>query len=260
VFTRYVALGDSNSEGLQDPYPDGRGYRGWPDRLAERIAAERPGLLYANLAVRGKLTRHVRHEQLDAALALEPELVTLAAGLNDVLRRNCSIEAVAGSLEEIYAALRGAGATVATYTYPDPVPVNPLARPARPRLRALNAAIRESAARHGVVVAELEGHPVASDPRLWHADRLHANAEGHRRIAAAMAEALGLAGPGEAWHAPLPPAGRTAPHSSAAGHAAWACRHLAPWVVRRLRGRSSGDGLTCKRPALEPFESFTDAR
>ena len=50
AFLRYVAIGDSTTEGLEDPYPDGSGYRGWADRLAERMAQASPGLLYANLA------------------------------------------------------------------------------------------------------------------------------------------------------------------------------------------------------------------
>src|SRR4051812_28591282 len=71
-YTRYVAFGDSASEGLEDPSPDGRGYRGWADRLAERLAALEPDFAYANLAVRGRKVGRIRDEQLPAALALEP--------------------------------------------------------------------------------------------------------------------------------------------------------------------------------------------
>ena len=250
-WSRYVALGDSTTEGLEDPYPDGGGYRGWADRLAERLAALEPGLLYANLAVRGKLARQVREEQLDAALALEPDLATIAAGLNDMLRRNCEVDLVAGHLDAMIGALAGTGATVVTMTYPDPVPVNPLARTARSRLFALNAAIREMARRHGALVVDFERHAFSSDPRLWHPDRLHANPGGHERIAGAVAEVLGLPDADAGWTAPLPPAPRIPRYRELAGNVDWAARHFAPWVWRRLRGRSSGDDRLPKRPRLE---------
>jgi lysophospholipase L1-like esterase len=252
VWTRYVALGDSTSEGLEDPYPDGRGYRGWTDRLAERLATLDPELRYANLAVRGKLARQVREEQLDAALALRPDLTTCVAGLNDVLRRSCDVDAVAAHMDAMVGALRGAGADVVTFTYPDPVPINPIARPARDRVVAYNMALRDLAARHGAVLVDLERHPVTSDRRLWHPDRLHANSEGHARIAAAIAHALALPEADDAWAAPLPEAAPLRRHRALAADLQWGRRHFAPWVVRRLRGVSSGDGRVAKRPQLLP--------
>jgi lysophospholipase L1-like esterase len=208
--------------------------------------------LYANLAVRGKLARQVRAEQLDAALALAPDLATVLAGLNDVLRRSCDVDAVAGEMDTMIGALRGAGADVVTFTFPDPVPVNPIARPARERLFAYNSTLRVLAARHGAVLVDLERHPVTSDRRLWHPDRLHANSEGHARIAAAVASALGLPGADLAWSEPLPPAARASLMAARAADARWAREHFAPWVLRRLRGVSSGDGRVAKRPELLP--------
>jgi lysophospholipase L1-like esterase len=254
AFARYVAIGDSTTEGLVDPYPDGRGYRGWADRLAQRLAIESPGLRYANLAVRGKLARQVREEQLAPALALEPDLATVVAGLNDTLRRRCDVDVVAGHLEAMIGALSDRGATVLTMTFPDPVPINPLARPARARLFAFNAALREIAGRHGARVVDFERRGQGHDRRLWHPDRLHANSEGHARIAAAFADALGLPAATPAWDEPLPPVPRARLHREAAGTVVWAGRHLAPWLLRRARGVSSGDGRPAKRPQLEAFE------
>jgi len=85
-FKRYVAIGDSSTEGLQDPDGAG-GYRGWANRLAERVAEAQGGLLYANLGVRGKRSREIRQEQLGPALALDPDLATIFAGSNDILER-----------------------------------------------------------------------------------------------------------------------------------------------------------------------------
>jgi lysophospholipase L1-like esterase len=118
TFRRYVAIGDSTTEGLDDPYPDGTGYRGWADRLAGRLAELEPDLAYANLAIRGRLAAQVHAEQLEPALAWRPDLVTVVAGLNDALRRGFDLDATAGHLETMLARLRETGATVLTFTFP----------------------------------------------------------------------------------------------------------------------------------------------
>ncbi|MGW2050682.1 SGNH/GDSL hydrolase family protein [Streptomyces sp. NPDC001858] len=252
-YTRYVALGDSQTEGLGDG-DDSTGLRGWADRLATRLADHNPGLRYANLAVRGRLAGQVHAEQLGPALALRPDLATVVAGVNDLLRPRFDADDVAGHLEATFAALTGQGARVATVTFPDPTRLIPLARPLAPRVLALNARIREAARRHDVVVADAGRHPVVTDPRLWSPDRLHASPLGHERIAAAVAHALGLPGSDDSWTHPLP----APPHPVRSGLRAgpgelrWIAGFLGPWVGRRLRGRSSGDGRPAKRPALLP--------
>ncbi|MGW4891977.1 SGNH/GDSL hydrolase family protein, partial [Kitasatospora sp. NPDC004240] len=209
-YLRYVALGDSQTEGVGDG-DDATGLRGWADRLAERIAVTSPGLGYANLAVRGRLAGQVRAGQLAPALALRPDLATVVAGFNDLLRPGFDADEVAGHLEAMFAALTAQGARVATVTFPDAARITPLARPIGPRVVALNDRLRAAADRHGVLVAETARHPVVTDPRLWSADRLHAGPLGHDRIAAAVAEALGLPGSDDSWSRPLPPPERPAP-------------------------------------------------
>lgn len=251
-YLRYVALGDSQTEGVGDG-DDVSGLRGWADRLAEQLARHSPDARYANLAVRGRLAGQVRAEQLAPALALRPDLVTVVAGVNDLLRPRFDADEVAGHLEAMFAALTGQGARVATLTFPDITLITPLARPAGHRVVALNDRIREAARRHGVVVAETAHHQVVTDPRLWSTDRLHAGPLGHARIAAAVAHALELPGSDDSWTQPLP----TPPASSTGFRAVgtelrWAGSFLGPWLVRRLRGGSSGDGREAKRPALLP--------
>jgi lysophospholipase L1-like esterase len=249
-YRRFVALGDSTTEGLMDPLPDGSGFRGWADRLAEMLAMLDPELRYANLAVRGKLARQVHAEQVDAAIALQPDLVSVLSGLNDMLRKNVDVDAVAREIDAMVEKLRETGADVLMFTLPDPVPINPLAKAAAVRLVRLNAAIREIAARRDAFLAELDAYPVASDRRLWNEDRLHANPEGHQRIALAAAHALGLPDTDASWTDVFTdPLGRR----SRASHAVWFGRYFTPWLIRRLRGRSSGDGRVAKRPELEPF-------
>ena len=252
AYARYVALGDSTTEGLEDPYADGSGWCGFADRLAGRLAELNPDLGYANLAIRGRLACQIHAEQLEPALALQPDLASVVGGLNDILRPRVDLDAVAGHVDAMIGALRAAGIDVLTLTYPDPAAIIPLARGARGRTLAHNANVREICSRHGARLADLERRGV-TDPRLWAPDRLHANPEGHARIAAAMAEALELPGADGAWADPLPPAGPgPRAHLLVMREAAWFGRHMAPWVVRRLRGRSSGDGRTAKRPTLGP--------
>jgi lysophospholipase L1-like esterase len=80
-WTSFLAIGDSFTEGLNDPGPAGN-YRGWADRLAELMAVQQPALRYANLAIRGKYLHQIIEDQLPVALAERPDLVTFSAGGN----------------------------------------------------------------------------------------------------------------------------------------------------------------------------------
>ena len=252
-FSRYVAIGDSSTEGIDDPDGAG-GYRGWADRLAETIATTQGPLLYANLAIRGRRTRPIREEQLAPALAMRPDLVTFFSGTNDVVARDFDLGRTAGDVERVHRAVIASGATLVTFTLPDLAAVMPLGRFIAARVEALNGALREIAARTGARLVDFAAHPVASDPRLWSADRLHANAAGHARIAAALAHALELPGADGAWREPLPePAPRPALERLRA-EVSWIGSYLVPWASRHLVGRSSGDGVAPKRPVLRPVE------
>ncbi|HUR52280.1 MAG TPA: SGNH/GDSL hydrolase family protein [Mycobacteriales bacterium] len=247
---RLVAIGDSTVEGLEDPRPDGS-YRGWADRLAEHLAQRHPDLTYANLAVRGKLAREVRAQQLPVAVGLAPDVAVVAAGVNDLLRPRLDGAALRDDLHAMHAALRDTGAQVVSFTMPDMARVAPLAVALRGRIQLLNAIVRDAGERFGSTVVELDRHPVASHPALWHDDRLHGNAEGHRRIGLALAEALGCEV--EDWRAELPDHPVRALPRLLRDEAAWAATHLLPWAWRHLRGRSSGDEHECKRPTLQPL-------
>lgn len=238
---RYAALGDSSTEGLCDP--DGNdGWIGWSQRLAQRYASVHGTIEWANLAVRGLTCRQILTTQLAPAVALRPTVATVFGGMNDLLRFVRPVDDVLADLTTMWRTLQATGATVATLTLPDLGAVVPIARPLRNRVRQLNDGIRASAD-DGVVVADLAASPIATDPRLWAEDRLHANAEGHRRIAEGLAHALHL--PAADWAAPLddPPVawGREQDRE-------WRRTHLYPWMGRRLRRTSSGDGLTARHP------------
>ncbi len=246
---RLVALGDSTVEGLEDPGPDGR-YVGWADRFAQRLAVAHPGLLYANLGVRGQTSQEVRRTQLDRALALEPDLAILVAGVNDLLRPRLDRAGLYTNLMSMFGALRGTGADVLSFTMPDMARVAPLAFAIRPRIEFLNQVVREAGAAYGVVVVDLAAVPAASHPALWHDDRLHANSEGHRRIAAALAEAAGL--DVDDWRGEPEETVQHGMVRIALREAAWLGSHLTPWVWGRVRGHEFDGGGVCKRPDLLP--------
>lgn len=251
-FERYVAIGDSTTEGLDDPDGHG-GYRGWADRLAERIAALQGSLLYANLAVRGRTTKQIRDEQLATAIAMRPDLATVVSGTNDVLRPRFDEDRIGAMVEEMQRALIDGGATVITFTLPDLREVMPFARLMGVRTEALNDVLRGACARSGALLLDLAKHPVAGDARLWSGDRLHANSQGHARIADALAYTLGLPGTDTSWFDPLPPAPPRSFAEKAAAEIAWGRKFLMPWMWRHLRGKSSGDGREPKRPVLAPL-------
>jgi lysophospholipase L1-like esterase len=247
VFRRYVALGDSGTEGVGDePHPDGS-ERGWADRLAEILAEANPALLYANLAVRGRRLAEVHEQQLLPALELEPDLATVVAGINDILRSRFDLDGSLGHLDEMLRALRDTGATVVTATYPDPSGLVPAARLVRRRLFDFNDGIRRVAADRGALLVEAEDFPVLGDPKMWCVDRLHLSPEGHGGLAAATARTLGLA------RVEGIPAGSAERHRRRLREdLRWARAFLLPWLHRRLTGRSSGDGRYAKRAELEP--------
>lgn len=256
-FDRYVAIGDSTTEGLDDPDGTG-GFRGWANRFAEKVSAVQGHLLYANLAVRGLKTREILDTQLQRALDMKPNVSTVVSGTNDVLRPSFDVNAYQRDVAFMQQALIDQGAIVLTFTMPDMSRVNPTARMARARLETMNAALREVSVSTGAIVVDLAHQPLAGDPRLWSADRLHANALGHARIAAALANAVHLPGTDDSWATPLEKRAPAPAIERWAEHAKWSREYLAPWLLRRMQRRSSADGKVCKRPVLLPVELFPD--
>ncbi len=247
AWNRYVALGDSFTEGLDDPHPDGKGHRGWADLVAAHL-----GVDYANLAIRGRLYDGIAAEQVEPALAMKPDLISFAAGGNDVLRRHCDPPTLMARFEKTIELLRGTGADVVMFRFANVLNRLPGNRMIGPRVRYLNQAAGEIAERQGARLVDLWSDPEFDNPALWSIDRLHLSAAGHIRTAAHVLAALDVSAPPEWWDVPDWPAPRSWPAARAAD-AAWAARHLAPWIKRRLTGRSSGDGIEPKRPTPGPI-------
>lgn len=248
-YTSFVAVGDSFTEGMSDLLPDGS-YRGWADVLAARLAAREPGFRYANLAVRGKLIGQIAEDQAPAAAAMGADVVTLVGGLNDALRPKVDMGRVRGHLEAAVEVLAPSCGRLVLMRSPGRH--GPVMERFRPRMEELFGILEGLAARHGALLVDLYGAPVLGDPRLWDADRLHLTAEGHRRVAEAVWQALGLPAEDD-WTAALPPASAPGWGVRRTEDLRFAKRHLLPWIGRRLTGRSSGDGRPPKRPELLPY-------
>ncbi|GAA1779324.1 SGNH/GDSL hydrolase family protein [Streptomonospora arabica] len=246
----YVAIGDSLTEGLDDLASDGR-YRGFADRLAEHLSALAPGFRYANLAVRGRRMRHIFGEQLEQTLSFGPDLVTVHAGGNDVLRPNTDLDALAAEFETGVRRLRDAGIRVVILSGHDTGWI-PVLRVYRGRIAVFSMHLRAVAERTASDIVDLWSMGALNDPRAWSVDRLHFNAEGHRIVAARIAELLDAPmGPRETWMRPWEtPPERLPRILRRRENWRWARQHLVPWLSRRALGRSSGDGRDPKRPQL----------
>jgi lysophospholipase L1-like esterase len=249
-YSRYVAIGDSQTEGLWDG-DDSVGLVGFADRLAAIVDSHYPGLTYANLAVRGRRIRDVIDVQLAPALAMRPDLVTLCIGMNDVTRPGPHFDTALAELHELHAALSQSKATVVTTTFPDLAQILPIGRVLAARVRRINGAIRTAADRHGFRLVDLYGAPSMTEPDTWSTDRVHGSTKGHILFAAAAAEALGLPGSNNDWAHTGGGIRRTPLHSLAYSQLLWTHNMLMPWLWRYARGRSAGDGRRPKRPRLE---------
>jgi lysophospholipase L1-like esterase len=258
VFHRYVALGDSFTEGVGDPDPARpNGVRGWADRVAEVLARRADDFGYANLAIRGRKLPQVLAEQVAPAVALQPDLVTMYAGGNDILRPKVDIDGLVAGYAKAVRRLRETGAHVVLFTGFD-LGFAPVFRHLRGRVAVYNELVREIAEDQGAALVDFWRLREFRDPRYWDPDRMHLSAAGHERMAHAVLRTLGVepeGAPVDLEDVPLPDRRR-----QRAEDLAWARSHLAPWVQRRLRGTSSGDGVSPKHPTWTSLRAPTIGR
>ena len=257
-WSRFVAIGDSFSEGLWDVHPDDDTQcRGWADLLAQtlshrRIDAGHDPLLYANLAIRGKLMRSIIGDQLPAALDMKPDLVSIIGGGNDILRPTVDIDQIARNLEDAVAAIRATGADVLLCTGFDTAE-SPIVSMTRGRVGIYNSLIWSIAHRHDAFVMDVWGMRSLRDWRMWSTDRIHLTPEGHRRVSQAALRGLDQLPDDEAWDDPLTPLAPVPRIEWVRENAHWLREHVYPWATRRLRKQSSGDARAAKYPELTPF-------
>jgi hypothetical protein len=203
--------------------------------------------------VRGRLFDNIVAEQVPLAAAMRPDLISFAGGGNDALRRSFDLDVLVERFDRTIERLRATGADVVLFRFADLTGRMPGGRMLRPRVDTFNAAIQSVGAKHGAHVVSLWDDPEFANPRLWSVDRLHLSPAGHCRVAGHVLVELGVECDPE-WLAAPPPPEELSWVSRKAADAMWATQHLAPWVKRRLTGRSSGDMVTAKRPELAPFQ------
>ncbi|WP_354496420.1 SGNH/GDSL hydrolase family protein [Mycetocola sp. 2940] len=246
-----MAVGDSFTEGIGDPEPSlPGGHRGWADRVAEVLAQGVEDFAYANLAVRGKLIAQIVAEQVEPALDLHPDLISISAGGNDMIRPGSDPDLTAARMEEGVRRLRRDNATVVMFTAVD-VGFSPVFRGIRGKVAIYNENLRAVAAKYDCIVADLWSLTDVQDTRMWSPDRLHLNALGYHTVARMVLDALAV----ENDLQPLKP--EPMPLSTwrqaRTSDLAWAREYLVPWVIRRIRHQSSGDFVTAKRPIAERY-------
>lgn len=249
-WSRYVAIGDSFTEGIGDPEPQSPGgHRGWADRVAEVLNERTDDFAYANLAIRGRLLQQIADEQVDAALELRPDLITISGGGNDIIRPGTDPDRVAELFDDTIRRLRSNGATVVMFNGPD-IGMTPVLRRVRGKVAIYNENLRYVAAKHDAIVADMWALRQLQNPQMWAPDRLHFSPLGHHTIAIAVLDALGIDHQLTPQH-PEPLPARTW-RAARVDDMGWAREYLVPWVVRRIRHQSSGDTVRPKRPTLPP--------
>jgi lysophospholipase L1-like esterase len=248
-WTRYVALGDSFTEGIGDPEPNNPGgHRGWADRVAEELSRGHRVFAYANLAIRGRLLQQILDEQLGPCMDLKPDLVSISAGGNDLIRPGGDPDALAEKLDAAVQTLSSDGATVVLFNGPDTAS-SVLGR-IRGKVAIYNENLRTVAARHDAVIADMWSLRQLSNSQMWDEDRLHFSPLGHHTIAAMVLDSLNVPHNLEPlFPKPLP---QRSWREARSGDLVWAREYFVPWVIRRIRHRSSGDGILPKRPTPGP--------
>lgn len=238
---RFVAIGDSFTEGVGDHYPDGT-ERGWADLVALGWAdATGEAIQYANLAIRGRLIWQIVEEQLEPALALRPTHLSFVGGGNDLLRYGRKVEDVAEAFTKVLQRCDEEGVQLITHTGANPSARLPLSDWIQKRGTQLSeAVVQRMAGRPDVHLAKHWCDEVLAGQDFWTEDRLHMNQWGHHRVAARVLTCLGMEAPDSWWSpsVPVPPPNLTGP--------AFYWAHVLPWVRRRLTGRSSGDSRVPK--------------
>lgn len=250
VYRRYVALGDSLTEGLgDDRFGRDRIYAGWADRFAvllnEDALAAGEDFLYANLAVRSRNSSEILSHQVEEALLLEPDLVTIMAGANDLWRPRKSWDLVRAQFTDAVEKLKVAGVTVVLTNCINPVHHWSF-RGGALRAKELTKLIEDVAQEHNVLVLDVYRSPTLRRLRVWSDDCVHFGPRGHAHVANKAAKLFGL--PYRIETPVLEP--RLKDGMTLLEHAKWIATHVTPFVSRRLRGIAAGDGITPKRPVM----------
>ena len=255
-YNRFIALGDSMTEGMSDEFVDGN-YRGWADRVAEVMSANWSDFTYANLAIRGKLVGQVVSEQIPLAKRFiegANTLVSFHAGANDVIRPKYDPVKAISTYNHGVDELVRSGATLMLFcVLEDSGATTRAAQIWKERFKVFNENVRRRSAAVGAILFDPNNDDFWRDQRFIHEDRLHLNAEGHHRVAQAVLSRFELPHDPD-WRKPLPKAEPISPLEKLQVDLNWFGKYAVPWMGRRIRRRSSGDGRSAKYPQPIKFE------
>ena len=258
-YTRFIAMGDSFTEGMTDVIIDGK-YRGWADRVADELAKHHPDFTYMNTAVRGKLVGQVKMDQIPMIrehVSGKETLVSFHAGANDVIRPKINPENIYETYRQAIREVASTGCTLMIFTVMEKTAgQSKTSQIWQERFHEFNKVIREVGAEVGAIINEWSIADFMADRRYLAFDRLHLNNEGHSRLAQAVLQKLDYPYDSQ-WIIPLPPAKKKNILKRAINNFAWFTAFALPWIWRRLRGKSSGDGRKPKYPAPTKWPIFT---
>jgi len=257
-YTRFLVLGDSFSEGMSDEVINGK-YRGWADRVADVLAKQTPGFKYANFAIRGKLVQQVLDDQVPLALPLiegPQTLVSFHAGANDALRPNFDRSVVRTAYVKAVTQLVQTGATLVLFTVLEKNGNGGKASAVwEERMSAFNSIVREVAGKFDLMIMDASMDPQSANPNLLAFDRLHLNTTGHYRVAQAVLERIG-APSDSGWRDSIIESKKKPWIIRNAMTLWWFVSFALPWIWRRIRGRSSGDGRSGKYTTLTSWPAL----
>lgn len=255
-YRSYAAIGDSLSEGLGDfTFHQNRHQNGWTDRLANILAKEAADsgfdFHYANLALRGTKLNTIMQQQLRHALRLQPDLVTVMAGSNDLMSK-VPLEELRSTFHNGLQELLAAGCDVVVANTINPTHLR-VFKPLLPHAKAFSAMLAEVAEELDIPVLDVHGIESFRDLIYWAEDMVHFSGHGHIKVANQAAELLDL----RYRYPELGFLGET-PARGIFETAKWVSRDVLPFVKRKLRGVTSGDGMLPKQLELQPLSAKQD--
>ncbi|MPZ70340.1 MAG: hypothetical protein GEU71_12560 [Actinobacteria bacterium] len=185
---RFVVLGDSTAAGLGADTPEDA----YPSLLAERLADEGYRVEMTSLGISGARVAELLSEQVPRAVEMDPDLVLVGIGANDVTHLT-PLDEVRALMADAIERLKATGATVVVSGVPDMRAAafyEPLRSVAGWRGSSVTGAIEDAAASKDVVVVPLAAETYkffADDPEAHNSsDDFHPSSIGYARWATAI--------------------------------------------------------------------------
>jgi lysophospholipase L1-like esterase len=194
----YVALGDSTGAGV------GASDGGYVARLFKRLEERRPQSKLSNLCVSGSTTADVVRNQLERGVALNPDLVTIGIGINDI-GHGLTLEQFSKNFDQILSTLKEkTHATIVVTNLPDissaPRIPNSMRSQYQRQIDEFCKRLEEIASKHGVTIFDIytiTKQELPAHPEYFSADGFHPSDAGYELWATQMwptlAQAIGVA-------------------------------------------------------------------